>query len=57
VTGALVKDLYSSVPTSREVWVKWDGTSNSGNRVASATYFAQVRVGNEQMTTKLLLLK
>jgi len=57
VTGALVKDLYSGVPGTREIWVKWDGTSNSGTRVASATYFAQVRTGNEQMTTKLLLLK
>jgi hypothetical protein len=57
VTGALVKDLYSGIPTTREVWVKWDGTSDNGNRVASATYFAQVRAGSEQMTTKLLLLK
>jgi hypothetical protein len=57
VTGALVKTLYSGVPGGREVRMKWDGTSDDGNRVASATYFALVRTGNEQMTTKLLLIK
>lgn len=57
VTGALVKNLYSGVPGSREVRLKWDGTSDNGSRVASATYFAQVRTGNEHMTTKLLLVK
>lgn len=57
VTGALVKTLYSGVPGAREMQMKWDGTSDDGNRVASATYFALVRTGNEQMTTKLLLLK
>jgi hypothetical protein len=57
VTGALVKDLYSGIPGTREVRLKWDGTSNNGDRVASAAYFARVRAGNEQMTTKLLLIK
>lgn len=57
VTGALVKTLYTGVPGTREMQMKWDGTSDNGNRVASATYFALVRTGNEQMTRKLLLIK
>ncbi|MFH1754451.1 MAG: FlgD immunoglobulin-like domain containing protein, partial [Candidatus Latescibacterota bacterium] len=38
VTGVLVKTLYSGRPGTREVRMKWDGTSDNGTRVASAAY-------------------
>ncbi|HET6349961.1 MAG TPA: hypothetical protein VFH88_12850 [Candidatus Krumholzibacteria bacterium] len=56
VTGALVRDLYDGV-TSGDLAVRWDGTDNRGNRVASSTYYAQIRMGNERETLKLVLLK
>jgi hypothetical protein len=56
VTGALVRDLYDGSP-SGDVAVRWDGRDNRGNRVVSAAYFAQIRMGNESETLKLVLLK
>ncbi len=56
VTGALVKELYSGRATGDFV-VRWDGTDRNGSAVASATYYAAVRVGDARETVRLLLLK
>lgn len=56
VRGALVQDLYSGAATS-EMSLHWDGRDRSGNRVASATYYAVVRAGESRQTVKLVLLK
>jgi hypothetical protein len=56
VTGALVRDLYEGRP-SGDVAVRWNGMDERGHRVPSATYFAQIRMGDERQTLKLVLLK
>jgi hypothetical protein len=56
VTGALVRDLYDGSP-SGDVAVRWDGTDNRGSRVVSSTYYAQIRMGDDRETLKLVLLK
>jgi hypothetical protein len=56
VTGALVRELYEGRPAG-DIAIRWDGTDNKGNSVASATYYAQIRVGNDRKTLKLVLLK
>jgi hypothetical protein len=35
----------------------WDGRDSEGQYVASGSYFAQLRVGPQSMTRKLLLLR
>ncbi|MCI0452388.1 MAG: hypothetical protein L0Z51_08350 [Candidatus Latescibacteria bacterium] len=56
VTGALVRDLYDGRAMG-DFAVRWDGTDNRGNRVASATYYAAVIAGGSKETVKLVLLK
>jgi hypothetical protein len=56
VTGALVRDLYDGV-ASGDLSVRWDGRDDRGNAVASATYYAQIRMGEERETLKLVLIK
>jgi len=56
VTGALVRDLHSG-SASGDFVVRWDGRDESGNRVASNTYYAAIQVGDERETLKLVLLK
>lgn len=56
VTGALVRDLYDGRATG-DFAVRWDGTDNRGNRVASATYYAAVIAGSSKETVRLVLLK
>ena len=56
VNGALVRDLHSGT-ASGDFVVRWDGRDESGNRVASNTYYASIQVGDERETLKLVLLK
>jgi hypothetical protein len=56
VTGALVRDLHAG-SVSGDFMVRWDGRDQSGNRVASNTYYAAIEVGAERQTLKLVLLK
>jgi hypothetical protein len=56
VTGALVRTLHEG-RASDELTVGWDGRDATGNRVASATYYAAIEVGQERQTLKLVLLK
>lgn len=56
VTGALVRDLYDG-NAAGDLAVQWDGRDNRGNTVASATYYAQIRMGEQRQTLKLVLLK
>ena len=56
VTGALVRELYEGTPDG-DIAIRWDGTDNKGNSVASATYYAQIRMGDDRKTLKLVLLK
>jgi hypothetical protein len=56
VTGALVRTLHEG-SASGDMVVRWDGRDGAGNRVASATYYAAIQVGDERQTIKLVLLK
>ena len=56
VTGALVRALYDGAATG-DFAVRWDGTDRSGVHVASGTYYAQIRVGGDSRTLKLVMLK
>ncbi|MCK5406283.1 MAG: hypothetical protein KAJ37_02460 [Candidatus Krumholzibacteria bacterium] len=57
VTGALVKQLYSDVPSGENLYMHWDGRDHNGTAVASANYFALIEAGDARTTLKLLLLK
>jgi hypothetical protein len=56
VTGALVRELYDGAATG-DFAVLWDGTDRGGAHVASGTYYAQIRVGGDSRTLKLVMLK
>jgi hypothetical protein len=56
VTGALVRNLHAG-SASGDFVVRWDGRDESGNRVASNTYYAAIQVGDKRETLKLVLLK
>lgn len=56
VNGALVRTLHDG-RVSGDLAVRWDGRDESGNRVASSTYYAKIEVGQEHQTLKLVLLK
>ncbi len=55
--GARVRTLHRGRATGDVLDLVWDGTDDRGQRVASATYFARVRVGDVARTLKLVLLK
>jgi hypothetical protein len=57
VRGALVKEVYSDVPTGENLYVQWDGHDRRGDAVASGNYFALVEAGRARTTLKLALLK
>ena len=57
VRGALVRDLYTGVPSSDQLTVSWDGRDNRGNEVASANYFARVQSRSFATTVKLVMIK
>ena len=57
VTGALVKQLYSGVPSGENLYMQWDGRDHHGTAVASANYFALIEAGDARTTLKLVLLK
>ena len=56
VTGALVRELYDGTATG-DFAVRWDGSDRRGAHVASGTYYAQIRVGGDSRTLKLVMLK
>jgi hypothetical protein len=56
VTGALVRALHEG-RANGDLALRWDGRDGAGNRVASATYYAAIEVGQERQTLKLVLLK
>lgn len=55
--GRLVVDLEEGVRSAGTHTASWDGRNNSGEPVASGTYFYRLTVGKETLTKKLILLK
>lgn len=57
VAGLLIKELINERKNIGEYNVLWDGSSNSGARVASGTYYYQLSVGRFKSGKKAILLK
>jgi len=54
--GQKIKTLLTSARTG---WnsVNWDGTADNGRTMATGIYYAVLRVGQQQQTVKLMLMK
>ncbi len=58
INGSEVKTLIDNQDYAKgNHHVVWDGTNNSGAKVASGTYFYQLKFGNFTKTMKMILLK
>jgi hypothetical protein len=57
VTGRLVAILADRVYPVGTHSVKWDGTNQRGQQIASGIYFCRLRAGSETATRKMLLLR
>jgi hypothetical protein len=55
--GSLVKELVNGHKAAGDYDVFWNGTSNSGDRVAAGNYFYQLIVDEFKSTKKALILK
>jgi hypothetical protein len=53
----LVRDVTSESQSEGEREISWDGTDNSGARVANGTYFYAVETGSETFWGKILVLE
>jgi len=57
VSGQKVKQLiHASLPPGSYV-VTWDGTDNTGNKLASGAYFCKLSAGNATRISKMVLMK
>lgn len=57
VAGRRVRTLVSESKTPNAYRVTWDGTDDSGQRVASGVYFYRMTAGSFTETRKMVLLK
>jgi hypothetical protein len=57
VRGSLVRTLLNEPVSAGSHSVIWDGTDNSGRKVASGSYFYQLEANGRMMTKKSLLVK
>ncbi len=57
VAGRMIRSLVDGAETPGRREVTWDGTDESGRRVASGTYFYRLELGGESVTKKLLLVR
>jgi hypothetical protein len=56
--GSLVRTLVDEVQSGGSFnRVEWDGTDDSGHRVASGVYYYRLQNGGHELTRKMLLLK
>jgi serine protease AprX len=56
--GRLVRDLVDArVQQPSEYTVSWDGTSDSGDRVASGVYFCRIWTGQGERTQRMILVR
>ncbi len=57
VAGRMIRCLVDEDDMSGTRDVTWNGTDESGRRVASGTYFCRLELSGESVTRKLLLVK
>ncbi|MCX6231097.1 MAG: T9SS type A sorting domain-containing protein [Bacteroidetes bacterium] len=57
-TGRLIKDLTTNVVYDKGSYTfSWDGSDNSGNKLADGLYFCNIMLNNKSFTHKLVLSK
>ncbi|MFH1195874.1 MAG: T9SS type A sorting domain-containing protein [bacterium] len=57
VTGSLIKNIVNDYVQPGQYKVTWDSTNESGQKVASGTYIYQIKIDNNIIAKKMLLLK
>ncbi len=57
ISGRLVRALRAGAAQTGEYDLTWDGTNEHGDPVASGVYFVRVRVGQETLERKVVLLR
>ncbi|MBK7107422.1 MAG: T9SS type A sorting domain-containing protein [Ignavibacteriae bacterium] len=57
INGQLVKELLNEEKNSGDYIIMWDGQNEIGTKVASGTYFYQIKAGDFTQIKKMLLLK
>ncbi len=57
VAGRLVKTVCDAVADAGWNQAEWDGTNNSGGRVASGVYFLRVSACGDSRTEKVVLIR
>jgi hypothetical protein len=57
ITGRRIKTLVSKQMPAGTHAVQWDGTDNSGKKVASGIYFYQIKAGNYVDVKRMALVK
>jgi flagellar hook assembly protein FlgD len=57
VLGQKVKTLEPGVKDARRYTVIWNGTNESGTRVASGVYFYRLLAGDHISTKKMVMVK
>jgi hypothetical protein len=57
ILGQKIKTLVSGMQQAGYYNITWDGTNNSGNKVASGIYIYRLQAGNFTKTLKMNLLK
>ncbi len=58
ILGKVIKSVYNGVAEPGRHYFQWDGSDNSGKRVASGLYFYRLDIeGREGFTKKMVLMK
>jgi hypothetical protein len=57
ITGSLIKKLVNDYSQPGQYKIVWDGKNNSGQKVGSGTYFYQIKVNDQVMSKKMIMLK
>jgi hypothetical protein len=57
IQGVVIKKLLNTNLPSGNYLTRWNATNESGSKVASGTYICDLKVGNMQKASKILLLK
>lgn len=57
INGNIIKTIFSGIIEQGEHKIEWDGCNSNGLFVCSGNYFYQLKVNNEIITKKLIIIK